>query len=252
MLTGNIPMSFLGASGVIVCMFFIGLSIDIIIETIKNLKGTGTIIGFITNGPEMICLAVGLWVGDVLFAASTPLGSNVINPLLLVVAALTAGRFLVVYKIKLLYSSTAVVLMATTAISFFFIKETAYPIWITVAIIVSLSFFIFRPKEHESAFEHVRITKFWIGPAILTLLLMGYFLDPVVSFASENSNAPKGVIGFFILALLTSWPEFKSTLGLISRGRYLSSIINIVVSNITNLWLASAGILFYLFWPAAQ
>ncbi len=53
---------------------------------------------------------------------------------------------------------------------------------------------------------------FWLIPAIIGLTVSGYCLDPVVSFAAIHSHAPKGVIGFVVLATLTSWPEFKSCL----------------------------------------
>jgi cation:H+ antiporter len=87
-------------------------------------------------------------------------------------------------------------------------------------------------------------------PAIVVLIAAGYFLDPVVSFASDQSHAPKGVIGFFVLATLSSWPEFKSCLALLNRKKYLAAILNITVSNITNIWLAIAGVTTYFFMTA--
>ena len=73
MFNGNFSQSFIAAAGVVLVMILIGLSIEVIIETLKDIRGLGTITGFITNGPELVCLIVGLIVGDVLFAASTPL-----------------------------------------------------------------------------------------------------------------------------------------------------------------------------------
>lgn len=69
---GNLQMSFIGASGIIIEMLIIGVSIETIIHALKDTKGIGTITGFITNGPEALCLLVGLFVGDIIFAASTP------------------------------------------------------------------------------------------------------------------------------------------------------------------------------------
>jgi len=86
----------------------------------------------------------------------------------------------------------------------------------------------------------------WLLPAIIVLTGAGYFLDPVVSFAATHSHAPKGVIGFVVLATLTSWPEFKSCIILLKRGNRLAAILNITVSNITNLWLAAIGIAAFL------
>ena len=54
------------------------------------------------------------------------------------------------------------------------------------------------------------------------------------------------MIGFFVLSALTSWPEFKSCISLFRRGKPLAAVLNITVSNITNIWLAIGGILVYL------
>ena len=63
--------------------------------------------------------------------------------------------------------------------------------------------------------EHTFKPGYWLMPAILILTVSGYYLDPIVSFAAHHSHAPKGVIGFIVLATLTSWPEFKSCLALL-------------------------------------
>ena len=80
----------------------------------------------------------------------------------------------------------------------------------------------------------------------MVLILVGYILDPVVSFSAEHSHTPKGVIGFFVLATLTSRPKFKSTLALLRREKTLAAILNITVSNITNIWLAVTGVFVHL------
>ena len=59
---GNVQMAFIGSGGIIFEMLLIGISIEIIIEILKTTKGIGTITGFITNGPEAVCLIVGLSV----------------------------------------------------------------------------------------------------------------------------------------------------------------------------------------------
>ncbi len=74
--SGNFLASSGAALRVVLVMVVIGISIEVIIESLKGVKGLGTITGFITNGPELVCLIVGLVAGDILFAASTPLGSN--------------------------------------------------------------------------------------------------------------------------------------------------------------------------------
>jgi cation:H+ antiporter len=245
---GNFNLSFIAAGGVVLVMILIGLSIEVIIETLKDVKGLGTITGFITNGPELVCLIVGLVVGDVLFAASTPLGSNFMNPILLITAALVCGVFVKTLRTNWKYSLPCILLTAGMAVTFYTIPIKAHIYWVVTALIVSGVLFVKRPKEEvaESMEEEV-IAKWSMMPAIVVLIAAGYFLDPVVSFASVQSHAPKGVIGFFVLATLSSWPEFKCCLALLNRKKYLAAILNITVSNITNIWLAIAGVATYFF-----
>jgi len=245
---GNLNQSFIAAGGVVFVMILIGLSIEVIIETLKDVKGLGTITGFITNGPELICLIVGLWAGDVLFAASTPLGSNFMNPVLLIVAALVCRLFLRTMQTNWQYSIACIVMTAGLALSFYVIPAQYYPYWLAIATVITLVLFYKRPPEDEGedSVEETTIARWNIIPAIAVLIVAGYFLDPVVNFAAEQSHAPKGVIGFIVLATLTSWPEFKSCLALLNRKKYLAAILNITVSNITNIWLACAGVATYL------
>jgi cation:H+ antiporter len=245
---GNVQMAFIGSGGIIFEMLLIGISIEIIIEILKTTKGIGTITGFITNGPEAVCLIAGLVVGDIIFASSTPLGSNFMNPLLLVCAALVSGRLLLVIQTHRLYTILTTMLTAIIALIFFILPASFYLLWTIVAVIVSAILFFYRPAEPilNDDKESVTGSKFWLIPAIGVLTIAGYFLDPVVSFAAQYSHAPKGVIGFIVLATLTSWPEFKSSLSLLNRNKPAAAILNITVSNITNLWLAAAGIIFYL------
>ncbi len=247
--SGNAQLAFIGAGGIIIEMMLISLSIEIIIESLKNKRGLGTLIGFITNGPEALCLLVGLWVGDILFAASTPLGSNIMNPIMLLIAAIICGRLAMTARSRPIYTSITIVVTAVLAVGFFFIDETRYIMWLGIAILATGILFALRPHEvvcDEDKEEHVFSPGLWFPPALIILMGAGYFLDPVVSFAADQSNTPKGIIGFLVLATLTSWPEFKSCMGLLSRNRPVAAILNITVSNITNIWLAASGVGFYL------
>ena len=245
---GDLTLSFIGAGGVIVEMMIIGICIEVIIESLKQTRGIGTITGFITNGPEAVCLIVGLAVGDILFAASTPLGSNFMNPLLLFIAALLCRQFIPVLRCRPLYSVTTIVVTACFAGGFFFIAESHYLLWLVGAFAISTPLFFMRPGEPEPlpGDGDIAHPKHWLLPAVILLIGAGYLLDGVVSFAAEHSRAPKGVIGFFVLATLTSWPEFKSCLSLLNRGKVLAAILNITVSNVTNIWLAILGVGTYL------
>lgn len=243
---GQMMGTFLGALAIILVMAMVSGSIEIIIDSLKNVAHLGTITGFITNGPEALCLIVGLAVGDVLFAASTPLGSNVMNPVMLAAAAIITGTVLLTVKARPGYMIVCILLTAILAVGFFAIPESGYIIWIVGAVIVTAILFVARPKEIADEEEEKEFKRIWLLPAILVLILAGYVLDPVVSYTAESSNAPKGIIGFFVLAALTSWPEFKSTQSLLSKRKTLAAILNITVSNITNIWLAAAGVGLYM------
>ncbi len=245
---GNLQYSFIGAAGVIIEMLLIGMAIELIIECLKNTKGIGTITGFITNGPEALCLIVGLLVGDIIFAASTPLGSNFMNPILLFAATLYCRQVAQTIRTNPRYTITTVTGTAILAASFFALDSSQYFYWIIGAMGFSLLMFVKRPHEADgySLEEHTINPRIWLLPAVVILTVTGYFLDSVVSFAAVHSQAPKGVIGFLVLATLTSWPEFKSCIALLSRRKHLAAILNITVSNITNIWLAAAGVATYL------
>lgn len=246
---GNVLLATAGAAGIILAMLCIGFAIEIIMECLKNNKGIGTLTGFITNGPEAVCLLVGLLIGDIVFAASTPLGSNFMNPLLLLAAAIICRQVTKTFTTNRIYTAVTITCTATFAGFFFLLNPSQYFFWLLACIPTTLILFFIRPKEAailelENYSFH---PTFWLVPAIIGLTVAGYYLDPVVSFAAIHSHAPKGVIGFIILATLTSWPEFKSCLALLSRGKPLAAILNITVSNITNIWLAAIGIVTYLF-----
>ena len=246
---GNITFATVGALGIIVEMFFIAVSIEIMIECLKNTKGIGTLTGFITNGPEAVCLIVGLIAGDIIFAASTPLGSNFMNPILLIIAALLCYQLKAVLSQNRLYTCTTILSTALLAGSFFFLSTSSYQIWLLVATLITVPLFFFRPREetNDEKEEHSFSPSVWLFPSITCLTIAGYYLDPVVSFAAKQSMAPKGAIGFVVLATLTSWPEFKSCMALLKRRQILAAILNITVSNITNIWLAAVGIATYIF-----
>ncbi len=243
---GDMKMSLVGALGVIFIMFFVGISVELIIESLKDVKGLGTLVGFITNGPEGLCLVVGLISGNILFAASTPLGSNFMNPVMLIISSLITANFLRTIKTHPLYTVTCILITASFAGGFFFIPSSYYLLWAVVTLVVSAILFRLRPDEPSEDEDAEAVSRVWFIPAFVVLIVAGYLLDPVVSFSAEHSHAPKGVIGFFVLSALTSWPEFKSCISLFRRGRPLAAVLNITVSNITNIWLAIGGILVYL------
>lgn len=244
----DINSTFSGASGIIVLMFFVGLSIELILSSLKNVKWLGKITGFITNWPEALVLIIWLINWDVLFAASTPLGSNVMNPILLLTALVITGYILKLKDFKYKnFFITGFIITWILAISFFSISESFYIYWLLISLIVSL--FLFSKKfDVEESKDYDEEAKWYYLPLGLILLLVSwYFLDPVVDITAEASKAPKWVIWFLVLATLTSWPEFKSVLALLKRNKILDSFINILVSNITNLWLAIIWVIIWYF-----
>ncbi len=246
-LGGDLSSAFIGGAGVVVAMFFVGASIEAIIATLQDVKGIGTIIGFLTNGPEALVLVVGLLGDDILFASSTPLGSNTMNVLLLLLAGIVTLKSKDIFAHRPAFVWGSFFLTAALASSFFLFElEHQYYLWLALIIPVSVLIFKFRPTEEESNSEEVAVSRLWLVPSILGLLATGYVLDDVVMYASEAAHVSTGLIGFFVLATLTSWPEFKSCLTLLRKDKPVAAIVNIIVSNVSNLWLAAAGISLYL------
>lgn len=243
----DINNSFLWASWIIVLMFLVWLSIELILSSLKHVKWVGKITGFITNWPEALVLIVWLIWWNVLFAASTPLGSNVMNPILLLTAILVTGYLLKLKKFNYKWFFTiSFILTAILATIFFKIPENYYIYWIILSLVISIALFSKKFDHEDSEEDQESVSKWYLPLWILILLVSGYFLDPVVSFTAEASLAPKWVIWFLVLATLTSWPEFKSVLALLRRKKTLDAFINILVSNITNLWLAIIWVIIWM------
>jgi len=247
----SIINSALGALWVVALMFFIWLSIELILSALKNVKWLWTVTGFITNWPEALVLIVWLISWDVLFAASTPLGSNVMNPVLLIVWIFATGMLLKIkaFKYKTFFS---VSFLATAALailfSFWNLPESTYIYWILVSLVVSIYLFTRKFDSHEEhAHEDWEVSKLFLPIWIFILLWTWFYLDKVVEFAADASLAPKWLIWFLVLATLTSWPEFKSVLWLLKRNKIQDSFMNILVSNITNLWLAIIWVVVWMF-----
>ncbi len=244
----DLNKTFSGASGIIVLMFFVWLSIELILSSLKNVKWVGKITGFITNWPEALVLIIWLITWDIIFAASTPLGSNFMNPVLLLVALIVTGYILKLkffnYKWFFIFSF---ILTWILAISFFQIPESYYIYWLWISLVISLLLFSKKFDAIESEDTDEKAKWYYLPLGIALLLASWYFLDPIVSATAEASKAPKWLIWFLVLSTLTSWPEFKSVLALLKREKILDAFINILVSNITNLWLAIIWVVIWVF-----
>ncbi len=244
----DLTNTFSGASGIIVLMFFVWLSIELILSSLKNVKWIGKITGFITNWPEALVLIIWLITWDIIFAASTPLGSNFMNPVLLLVALIVTGY---IFKLKFfnykVFFILSFILTWILAISFFQIPESYYIYWLWISLVISLVLFFKKFDAIESEDVDEKAKWYYLPLWIALLLASWYFLDPVVSLTAEASKAPKWLIWFLVLSTLTSWPEFKSVLALLRRQKILDAFINILISNITNLWLAIIWVVIWVF-----
>lgn len=246
----NIPESFLWASWIIVLMFFVWFSIELILTALKNVKWLWQITGFITNWPEALVLIVWLISWNILFAASTPLGSNVMNPILLAIAIFVSWTLLVVKKFRhKLFFILSFIITAFLAIIFFKVPEKYYIYWVSISLVISLSLFFkkFHHVDESSEESWDESNPYYLPLWIILLLFAWYMLDPVVSYTAEASKAPKWVIWFLVLSTLTSWPEFKSCIALLKRNKVLDAFINILISNLTNIWLAIVWVLVWYF-----
>ena len=131
----------------------------------------------------------------------------------------------------------------------FYLGQVQANLWMWVLVTVLVTSVFYGIKGQEDTLEDAEIESVppvYLVPASLMLVAAGYFLDPAVSFTAENSHVPPGAIGFFVLSFITSWPEFRSAISLLKRGRLQSAVMNIMVSNITNLWLAAFAAGMYL------
>ncbi len=113
----NINESFIWASWIIVLMFLVWFSIELILSSLKNVKWVWKITWFITNWPEALVLIIWLITWNILFAASTPLGSNLMNPILLFIAILVTW-----YLIKLKNFSHKSFFITSFIITAFFLQ----------------------------------------------------------------------------------------------------------------------------------
>lgn len=243
----NINESFIWASWIIVLMFLVWFSIELILSSLKNVKWVWKITWFITNWPEALVLIIWLITWNILFAASTPLGSNLMNPILLFIAILVTW-----YLIKLKNFShksffiTSFIITAFFAILFFKLPENYYIYWVILSFWISVYLFTRKFDHQEEDEDSEEVSKLYLPLWIWILLVSWYFLDPVVNFTADASLAPKWLIWFLVLSTLTSWPEFKSVLALLKRKKTLDAFINILVSNITNIWLAVIWIIIWM------
>ena len=162
------------------------------------------------------------------------------NPILLFIAILITWYLLKLKKFKYnLFFISSFILTALFAVIFFKIPENYYLYWIIISFLISIYLFTRKFEDEEVNEEKSeKVSKLYLPLWLSILLISWYFLDPVVDFTAEASMAPKWVIWFLVLATLTSWPEFKSVLALLKRNKTLDAFENILVSNITNLWLA--------------
>ena len=243
----DIHESFSWASWIIVLMFLIWFSIELILSALKNVSWLWKITWFITNWPEALVLVVWLISWNILFAASTPLGSNVMNPVLLFIALLITWFLFKLQKFTYkIFFTISFIITAFFAVLFFQIPENYYIYWLIFSFIASIYLFT-RKFEHEEKIKesNEKVSKLYLPLWLVILIITWYFLDPVVSFTAEASKAPKWLIWFLVLSTLTSWPEFKSVLALLKRKKIQDAFINILVSNITNLWLAIIWIIIW-------
>ena len=243
----DISNSFLWASWIIVLMFLIWFSIELILDGLKNFKWVWKITWLITNWPETLVLIVWLIKWNMLFAASTPLWSNVVNPILLLIWIWITWHFLQLKSFKYKkFFRIWFILTALFSVIFFQISESYYIYWILISFLISVYLLNRKFKEKKIVSKIENVNKLYLPFWITMLIISWFFLDPIVNFTAEASLAPKWLIWFLVLSTLTSWSEFKSVIGLLKRNMMLDAFENILISNITNLWLAIIWVIVWM------
>ena len=249
---GNLTQATLGACAIIVLMVLVAHGIGLIIGVLKQHPRMGELTGYITNGPEALVMIVGLIHGKLDVAMGVPLGSNFANPVLFTVAMLLTGYGLHLFRRGMLRTLMLFGVTATMAALFFQLDTTSDRwIWLGATLAISVMCYFLKGTESPQDSGHAEddtpaLPPLYLLPALGMLLGAGYFLDPAVSFTAQHSRVPEGTISFCVLSFITSWPEFRTALGLLKLKREAAAVMNIVVSNITNLWLAVLGMLLFL------
>lgn len=243
---GNLEKTVIGAGAIIILMLAISHSIELILAALSKNPRIGEFTGYITNGPEALCTFVGLANGKLLFAAGVPLGSNFANPILLILAGLVTGRLFQMVKTGRGRTVTFFLLTMLLAGSFYLLIDYLW-VWVTFTLAGTVLCYRNKGLEDEGDDDGPEaLPMIYIIPAALILAGAGYFLDPAVTFTAANSRVPEGVIGFAVLSFISSWPEFRSAISLLRMNRSQSAVVNIFISNITNLWLGVAAALAFL------
>lgn len=251
---GNVQQALWNALSIVLLMLCISHSIDLILRALSRNARLGEITGYLTNGPEALVLLVGLLHHKLTVAMGVPLGSNYANPLLMLVAACITGSVIGMIRQNPVRTGLILLVSMTLAGRFFWVKGHPQDllIWAVVTLLISVLMYIKKGSESdveggEGDDELPEPISFWyVFPAGVLLVIAGYFLDPVVSQAAQVSHVPEGVISFVVLSFMTSWPEFRAALALFRRHQPGAAVMNIVVSNLTNLWLAVSGAFLYL------
>ena len=247
---GDLQASLTGALLIILLMLFVSHSIALILGVLQNHPKMGELTGYITNGPEALVMIVGLLHNKLIMAMGVPLGSNFANPILFLIALLMSGQLIGFFRLGALRSLLIILATAGLAASFFQLESGNIEhlgLWALITLVVTVIFYRFKGDEDCEEESEGALPVYFLLPAVLFLIGSGYFLDPAVSYTAQASKLDEGIISFCVLSFITSWPEFRTAISLIKLHRLKAAVMNILISNITNLWLAVGGVIAYLF-----
>lgn len=251
---GHVQQAVLQALAIVGLMLVIAHSIELILKALNRNPNLGEITGYITNGPEALVLLVGLIHQKLNLAMGVPLGSNFANPILMVIAAGLTGSMVFMAQQNPLRTGGVLIMTMLIAGSFWFLNQQEMSglwLWAGITLVVSVWLYFNKGSETDvlggEADDELpeSIAGWYVIPAAILLVVAGYFLDPVVSGAAKASRVPEGVISFVVLSFMTSWPEFRAALALFGRHQPGAAVMNIMVSNLTNLWLAVLGVILF-------
>ena len=189
---GDLKLSFVGALGVIFIMFFVGISVELIIESLKDVKGLGTLVGFITNGPEGLCPDRGPDLRQHPFRGLHTPGLQLHEPLDAGHLGPDHGQFSADHQDppglhrglhphhrllcrELLFHS----LQVLSLVGHIDPGGFGHPVKM-------------RPDEPAEEEEDEAVSRAWFIPAFVVLITAGYLLDPVVTYSAEHSHALRG------------------------------------------------------------
>lgn len=201
-----------------------------------------TIVAIGTSAPEFAVTIAAALGGSADISVGNVVGSNIFNlGFILGGVALIAGG---IPTTKKLIHRDGMVLIASTLVLLFFLRDLQLALWegsvLIVALISYVSYLIIKRDGGDTA-EEIAEGEFkpldvaMLLGGIVTIVTSGHFLVEAASTIARHYGVSEWVIGVTIVAAGTSAPELATSLTGVLRGKHGISIGNLIGSDLFNL-----------------